>query len=199
MDRYAWLEASRRLDWRFLLPEPELKRVAYGGERDHELLRALAAFGTPTVLNGADSTLGEGTNELVVLVAPTPKELTRAIRLLSAGGWLYLELQGAFSIGGRLRGRWRRTRAHLATLEVHGFDGVVVYWHWPTFATSKWIVPLGDPVAVRQALGRHQGSARTRLLDGLGRLLLRLRLLPRFAPSVSIVAHRPSGRPGRGM
>jgi len=43
-DRDALLQASRRLDWRFLLPDPTLRRVAYVGAAHAGLLASLQRF-----------------------------------------------------------------------------------------------------------------------------------------------------------
>jgi len=197
VDRHLSLDAARRLDWRFLLPSPLLGRVGCAGRLDPALLHALdTAAGPVWTTDRAGTTSAEATCDVIVLAAPTRAELVGLIQLLRPGGWLYLELQGAFSVRGRMGGRLRRARAHRATLRLHGFDNVAMHWHWPGFAMSKWIAPLDDPTVVRRALERHRGGVWARLLERLGRLLLRVHLLATFAPAVSIIAHRPGGRTG---
>jgi hypothetical protein len=187
MDRYARLEAARRLDWRFLLPYPELGRVAYVGRPDPTLLAALKALATS--LTVTDAAAEPDGYPLVVASVPTRVELNQAIRLVRPDGWLYVECLGP--LAGRRR--YRPASAQRALLARHGFDQIAGHWHWPDFASSKWIVPLGDRAAVRYALRRHRGGARARTLRRLG-LLLPTRLLGAVVPYTSIVAHLPAGR-----
>jgi hypothetical protein len=189
-DRLALLEASRRLDWRFLLPDPELGRVAHVGETEPALLEALRAFAACLTVVGGDGSCEQepGSFPVVVAVAPTAEELDRAIGLLQPGGWLYLERrQSLFPAG-----RHRQARVHRRALVRRGLDQVTTYWHWPDFAASKWIVPVGDPTAVRYALRQHRGGRRARMLRRLGLTLLRTGLLGVVVPCVSVVAHLPS-------
>ena len=75
----AVLQASRRIDWRFLLPTPDLGQVACIGVTDADLLESLALFSVR--LDVVDSTSGHGlvadtehlcsgANGSYVLVAP---------------------------------------------------------------------------------------------------------------------------------
>jgi hypothetical protein len=186
VDRYALLEAARRLDWRFLLPDPELGRVACVGRPDPALVAALRALaGSLTV---ADAAGEPEAYPVVVAAVPTRAELHLAVRLVRPGGWLYVERQGPLAG----RGRSWPASAQRAVLARHGLDQIAEHWHWPNFAASKWIVSLGDPAAVRYALRRHRGGARARVLRRLG-LLLPTRLLAAVVPCTSIVAHLPAG------
>jgi hypothetical protein len=192
VDRLALLEASRRLDWRFLLPDPELGRVAHVGQTEPALLDALRALATSvTVVGGGPSRDQEpGSFPVVVAAAPTREELDRAIALLGPGGWLYVERRRSLLPTGR-GGQARAARIHRRALVRRGLDQMTTYWHWPDFAVSKWIVPVGDPTAVRYALRRHGGRGRARVLRGLGLVLLRTGLLGRVVPHVSVVARLP--------
>lgn len=192
VDRLALLEASRRLDWRFLLPDPELGRVAHVGESEPALLDALRAFATSLTVVGEGASRDQEPRSfpVVVAVAPTRAELDRAIGLLRPGGWLYVERRRPRFAAGR-GGQARAARVHRRALVRHGLDQVTTYWHWPNFAVSKWIVPVGDPTAVRYALRRHRGGARARVLRRLGLVLLRTGLLSLVVPHVSVVARLP--------
>lgn len=192
-DRLALLEASRRLDWRFLLPDPELGRVAHVGEAEPALLDALQVFaaGLTVVGGGASSEQEQGSFPVVVAVAPTAEGLDRAIGLLRPGGWLYLERRRSLFPAGRHR-RARAAPVHRRALVRRGLDQVTTYWHWPNFAASKWIVPVGDPTAVRYALHQHRGGRRAQMLRRLGLVLLRTGLLGHVVPCVSVVAQLPS-------
>jgi hypothetical protein len=189
----ALLEASRRLDWRFLLPDPELGRVAHVGETEPALLEALRIFAACLTVVGGDGSCEQerGSFPVVVAVAPTAEELDQAIGLLRPGGWLYLERRRSLFPAGRHR-RARAARVHRRALGRRGLGQVTTYWHWPDFAASKWIVPVGDPTAVRYALRQHRGGRRARLLRRLGLVLLRTGLLGLVVPCVSVVAQLPS-------
>jgi hypothetical protein len=193
VDRLALLEASRRLDWRFLLPYPELDRVAHVGETEPALLEALEAFATSVTVVGAGPTRDQGLGSFPVVVAagPTREELDRAIALLRPGGWLYVERRRSLLPAGCGR-QARAARIHRRALVRRGLDQVTTYWHWPNFAASKWVVPVDDPTAVRYALRRHGGRGRARVLGRLGLVLLRTRLLSRVVPHVSVVARLPA-------
>ena len=88
------LRASRRLDWRFLLPDGRLAHVGYLGNRDTTLLASLEMFSeSVTVLGPHDWTGGDdGRFDVLVLQAPRREMVRRAGRLLRPGGFLYAEI-----------------------------------------------------------------------------------------------------------
>jgi hypothetical protein len=162
-DHDSLLQLSRRVDWRFLLPEPELRRVAIVGSPDPELVRACDVFGES----------GEPLDVLVARGAPSPHALQR----LRRGGWLYAEFEG---VGAAVHAR--RAAAALAR---RGFR-IQVHWHRPSFAACEEIVPLDDRDALRLALARQERAARAKAT--IARLLLASRLLPLALPAVSVLA-----------
>jgi aminoglycoside phosphotransferase len=174
-DRHDLLVASRRVDWRFLLPDPELRRVAIVGEASAGLREALELFG---------GELGSGRDapELVVAAAAGPRELRVAAELVPPGGWLYAELR---------RGPVARFGRALALVRELGLGEAAAHWHLPSFDRSQEIVPLAHDEVVGHALERH--GARFRIP---GRALLRAGLLRRLAPCVSVLARRVNGDSG---
>ena len=104
----AVLQASRRIDWRFLLPTPDLGRVACICVTDPELLESLALFSVR--LDVVDSTSGHGLvapYDLVVLRNPRRELIETACGLLRPGGWLYVEVETSMPVQGCVTRRAR--------------------------------------------------------------------------------------------
>src|SRR4029450_13503910 len=139
----ALLDASRRVDWRFLLPDPELGQVAYIGETDPELVRSLMLFSDE--LNTWRSATGdqqEQSHDVVVVRNASVDDLQAGSDLLRPGGWLYVEVEGGRR---RLEERAARSaRGYARALEKLGLVDVDAYVHWPDFASCRAIVPLDD-------------------------------------------------------
>jgi hypothetical protein len=198
-DNDALLQASRRLDWRFLLPEPELGRVACVGVNDPYLAESLRLLGSEaTVLEAGRPWEGLASHDVVVLRNPAGAEVTAAVRLLRPGGWMYVEVDGPG--GRRLPGGRRTARGYAAALRRLGLVEVQGHLHWPDFRSCRVIVPLGDALAVRLALARRRQNAGARLVVLLWPLLAACNLLAVVAPSASVLARRPArtGEEGRG-
>jgi hypothetical protein len=197
-DNDALLQASRRLDWRFLLPEPELGRVACVAIDGPDLAESLRLFGSePTVLEAGGRWEELAPHDVVVLRNPAGAELAAAVPLLRPGGWMYVEVDGAG--GRRLPGGRRTARGYAAALRRLGLVEVQGHLHWPDFRSCRVIVPLGDALAVRLALARRRQNASARLLVRLAPLLAACNLLAAVAPSASVLARRPAraGEEGR--
>jgi hypothetical protein len=197
-DNDALLQASRRLDWRFLLPEPELGRVACVGVDDPNLVESLRLLGSEaTVVEDGRSWEERAPHDVVVLRNPAGAELAAAVPLLRPGGWMYVEVDGA---GGRRLPEGRRTaRGYAAALRRLGLIEVQGHLHWPDFRSCAVIVPLGDALAVRLALARRRQNGSARLVARLAPLLAACNLLAVAAPSASVLARRPAspGEEGR--
>jgi hypothetical protein len=170
-DRHDLLLASRRVDWRFLLPDPALRRVAIVGEAGPDLRRALELF-------SEEAGSRPEAPELVVAAAAGPRELRAAAELVPPGGRLYAELRGPLARPGRA----------LTLLRELGLGEAIAHWHLPSFDRAQEIVPLAHDEVVGHALERH--SPRFRIP---GRALLRAGLLRRLAPCVSVLARRVDG------
>ena len=192
------LRHARRLDWRFLLPSPDLRRVALGGMPDDALREALQAVtGRPatrlptSILPGNAAPLGQF--DTVVLSGRLARsELVVAAGSVAVGGHLVVEIDGALSpVVARHRGTAPGTVTRLVrTLAAGGFD-VRSWWAWPTIQRATAFVPLGDRVAVRSLVARRFGRRRlgVPVASALGRLAS-TSALTAFAPAVVLVARR---------
>jgi hypothetical protein len=202
------LQASRRLDWRFLLPDPTLGAVAYAGPEQTTLLESLQLFGASvTALAHPIAPVRDHSRpyDLAVLVEPSHGTLRRSVELLRADGAIYLETRQRFrplrAYGTRRRHGEHATPATLALPAdyVHalgrlGLVDVRRYWHWPSFESCAEIVPLEDPTALMHFFSRRGGSRLARVRAALGRSLVKRRCLADLVPCVSIVAlNRASG------
>jgi SAM-dependent methyltransferase len=190
LDADALLQASRRVDWRFLLPDPNLGRVAFLGPARGPLLESLRLFSTALAVNepaGQDRLY-----DVVVAVDPTHALLRRAARLLRPDGHLYVEAHAPFKPAQLLRGgRPRFAAGHVAAMQRLGLVEAVAYWHWPNFESCAEIVPLGERDALLLALARRRSGAGAWLKSALGHALLRSGLFERLAPCFSVVARKP--------
>lgn len=190
-DRGTLLQASRRVDWRFLLPEPALGKVVCTGACDGDLLESLELLATSvTVLEGRDEkSATAGSFDLAVLCAPTRGELERAVSLLRPGGSVYLEARSVV----RDRRLSQLASGYARTFERLGLEDTQLFWHVPSFSRASAIVPLSEPRAVRSFLRRRRGRTHARFGARLGRLLAGTPLLALTAPHVSLVARRRDG------
>ncbi|MDQ5851410.1 MAG: hypothetical protein M3380_04920, partial [Chloroflexota bacterium] len=204
----ALLQASRRVDWRFLLPDPNLGHVAYLGSARNVLAHTLRLFSASlTVVDG----LGAGDErgecyDVVVVCSPSPGALEQAAQLVRPGGFLYVEVYGIFGPGrlrkvlrgegasrifarrGVNRPRIRQAANCVAAVERLGFIDIQAYWHWPNFESCTMIVPLGDRAALLHAVGRHVNGRGVQLKATLGSWLLRSGWLAHVVPCFSVVA-----------
>jgi hypothetical protein len=161
------LAVARRADWRFLLPEPALGRVAYLAPQEADLVAALELVAgrldvlEPAAPAGAD-------HELVVVTAGrAARSALEARALLCPRGRLYAEVPG------------RRVRSWTRELRKAGFDDVDAHWLWPDARGCREIVPF-EPEAIRAMLDRRDPGARLRLRARATSLLVRAGLF-RFA------------------
>lgn len=196
----ALLQASRRLDWRFLLPDPSLRQVAYSGPGRGTLLDSLRLFSESlTLLDPAVADGAQAQYDLVVASAPAYPALARAAAAVRPGGFLYVEVYRPFRL---LRRRARGAAAgtpqlrdaadYVAVIERQGFGEVAAYWHWPNFENCAEIVPLDDRAAVLLAFARRRSGAAARLKSAFGRGLVRSGLLAWAVPCFSIVGRKPA-------
>ncbi|HEY3228582.1 MAG TPA: hypothetical protein VGJ87_05130 [Roseiflexaceae bacterium] len=193
LDADTLLQASRRVDWRFLLPDPNLGRVAYIGPARGPQVEALRLFSASLTFVEASERTGVSSaqHDVVVVSDATCATLQWAAELLRPGGWLYVEAYGLFARHGPRHFGWPRfVHDYIVAIERCGFGAVEAYWHWPDFETCLEIIPLGNRAALLYALARRQSSASARLKSALGRWLLRTGLLAQVIPCFSIVAHK---------
>lgn len=195
------LQLSRRLDWRFLLPEPRLQQVAYFGPAESTLVTALKTFSESLTMLPAAPTAARAATPprfaVVVAVAPAPAALAGISEVLLPGGCLYVELGSVFAGRKRRAGQgWRQAlsgpQEYVAALQRLGFEQVVAYWHRPSFAAAAQIIPLRDPLALQFVLGRRSHDWKNRLISALERAALHSGALARWIGCVSLVARKAS-------
>ena len=187
----------RRLDWRMLLARPRLRRVAYVGKATGALVDALKRFSESlTIFASSEESFAASqsnrTFDLLVLPMPSLRDVEMMRHLLKPGGSLYMELH-------RPR-RWLNSRrqateapklgAYLSILERVGFNEIDAYWHRPNFEECREIIPLRDRVALKHVFTRRGGGLKKRMRLLLGRYAAKTGMLERFAPCVSIIAHK---------
>ncbi len=176
------LEQIRRLDWRFLLPDPNLRRVAYIGAVGTPLYDALKRFSTHLVRLDSEGQ-AESDFDLLVVDGRATADWSQAVRCLRPGGFLFVE--------------WRRSRLLqspgklVALLTAYGCQNLTLHWHRPAFASSLDIVPLQQPDALRYIFSRNSSSFKAVAQKLVGLLLLRSAFLDRILPCISIVAQKP--------
>ena len=174
------LQLSRRLDWRFLLPDPTLRRVVYRGAEQDELARALQRF------SEAFSTEPMQGCDLVVLRGPSTGQFVQAITAHGVSAF-YVELE-RFRWLERLR-QWAAPGNLMRAARSHGFSACA-YWHYPDFATANRILPLDDPTPLLNVLAKDSG-AKARLKQIGLTTLFTSGLLARALPCISVIGYRP--------
>jgi hypothetical protein len=193
-DADALLQASRRLDWRFLLPDPELGQVACLGTVPDNLIDSLRLFTKSLTVLHMDSEqyVEPGRYDVVVVRQLSIDKLRLAAQGLKPGGYLYAEIDSLLA-SNRHRRNWRNWRLALpagcmTAVTRAGFTETQGHWHWPNFAACTVIIPLDDRGALRYSFVRGGRSAKAKLQSGLGRLLLGSGLLRHVVPRFSVVA-----------
>lgn len=203
-DRDLQLQVSRRVDWRFLLPDVDLPPTAYIGREDRDLLQALELFAPRLTILSPNKGLsasfhenGHGVFPLVVAKEPTVEELRHAARHVDDGGSVYVELSRRKHSH---RGRRSVRSAVQAADELirHGLVAPRVHWHWPSFAACQEMVPLRDRAAAECALRRRGTGFASRCKTLLALGLLRAGVLERIVPAVSILMARDVSRAKSG-
>lgn len=188
----------RRLDWRFLLPEPRLESVVFAGPAQSGLLAALHHAGESVVraeASGSVSPEEESQCPVAVVQGAERERVETAHPHLARGGWLYWETRwsGARPAVGASRGatlRQARTSEDVrVVLRSLGYERIALHWHYPDFETCRWMVPLDDPAAGAWFLSRDRGRFPTALLRRIGSGVGSVPFLPRLA-CVSAVARR---------
>jgi len=175
LDDLDELRLLRRVDWRFLLPTPDLGRVAYPAPRDAGLLEALRHVSGSV----ERAPVAELAGYDVVVVTAGARVLGEVVREAPPGSWVVAELPGraAHAAARRLRRRgWPEAEAH---------------WLWPDTARCREIVPL-RAAAVRHALARRDPGARWRLRVRVARLIASTPLFPLAVSDAVLVARAPS-------
>jgi hypothetical protein len=215
------LQLVRRIDWRFLLPDPQLRRVAYLGPGEGTLLTALQRFSESVEIFSSDSQaaqlLGRQCHfDFAVLRWRRWADLEAAYKLLAPNGYLYWEIERSswrdiISRGETSRrdkehrslqnikkrkNRWRRSlglvRHCLTAAERLGLDHIEIHWHRPNFEAGLEIIPMHDPAALNYAFSRPRSDLASRLKLASGRYMLKAGLLSRLVPCFSLTGRKPS-------
>jgi hypothetical protein len=198
------LQLARRIDWRFLLPDPHLRRVAYCGPERGTLPEALKHFSQSfRIVTSA----GVATFDLVVLRLCDASVLENARALLVPGGFLYWEMKPigwSASLPGRATARdraiataskrWSRTRrlfrGHTDALAQLGFHEIQMHWQRPHFEACLEIIPMDDPFTLDYAFSRPRSDWASRLKFAAGRLMMQSGLLAHLTPCFSLIARK---------
>lgn len=195
------LQASRRLDWRFLLPNPALEQVAYEGPTHGELLASLRLFAQElTVLTASGSADQPAHYDVVVLCEPTPRRLQQAVRLVRPGGALYLEVHGPLWPTKWVRRnpltlfqqpRLWQPADYVRALTAAGVAEASAFWFWPDFDHCTKIIPLADPVVLPYVFAppTQPRGAKGRLKAAYKQWLVQSGWLTVTQPSFGIVAY----------
>ncbi len=196
------LQASRRLDWRFLLPDPRLDRVAYIGPKPTALVSALKLFATTLkTFGGSEVREGDYTRyDVVVVCNPDYRQLRLATDLVRPGGFLYVEARGLLSSRQQfnrsimqLLTRHKRLwspQDYISVLKQLRMDGAEAYWFWPNWEAATKIIPLDGPAGLNQAFGLQQSGrgAKNRLMATGKRWFMHSSLFEKIIPYFGIVA-----------
>jgi hypothetical protein len=178
-------ELFRRLDFRFLLPDPRLGDVAYGGDPDTLLARALAQFSGSFQLIAATE---PRSSDVAVLVNPSIALVESAVTCLRSSGCLYGEFRSSASaIAGDQPARPAHVAALLPTL---GFSEVSLYWHRPDFELCKEMVPLKSKKALLHLLTRNCSGTQLTIRRWFAFMAARTQVLERIVSCVSFAARR---------
>lgn len=181
-DRASALRTIRRLDWRFLLPDPRLERAALFGATQDSLAEALLRHVAELDLVGQGTGTG-GEYPLVVVSGGRLRMVRAAASLLAPGGHLYWELP---------RRRAARPAAPVGALRSEGFDEIRAYWAMPHVERCTRYVPLTSPTEASRVLTRSGRATGVRgpAVGAVVRLAGRLGLLPWLLPSVCLIARK---------
>ncbi|WP_426573892.1 phosphotransferase [Aquihabitans sp. McL0605] len=162
-----------RIDWRFLLADEDLGRVALHGPVDRRDRVALASHADIVgKLGDPDLT----PHDVAVLIDPTAVILRRAIDGLAPGGAIHIEHSAR-----------RRRRGVRKVLTEAGFD-TSTWWHRPSISDTRCLVALDRPDSAATVLQKVAGRGRRTPFEVL---LARHGRVARWADDVSILAVRP--------
>lgn len=179
------LQAIRRLDWRFLLPDPLLRSGAYSAGPGTSLAAALERF-CPSFVQLNTAKAHGRQFPLVVLGQASIRTIRAAAESVFPGGWLYAEFaRNPLS----LRPWLTYPRRCCIELERLGFD-MDAFWHHPDFENCQQIIPLLEQGARAFALSFRPINWRSQMKVRLGRLLNGMELLPLVVPCFSVLAHK---------
>jgi hypothetical protein len=179
------LQASRRLDWRFLFPQVALGKVAYIGSRDEILIEALQAFSDELHINQDDKTSLSNVDYLIML-NPSLSRFRQLLALMKPQARFYVEFK---------RSRYALTLNRLPSLYAlsarqAGFIDTQMSWHWPNFAEANRIIPLESPEGLQNVFAKGRKNWRTQAkLFGISQLV-RTKMLHSLVSCLSLIGEK---------
>jgi aminoglycoside phosphotransferase (APT) family kinase protein len=185
------LRIARRLDWRFLLADPNPRRIAFVGVRNRILRDALTEICSQPVFFDWPPQPGEISDsfDLVLVTSSRPEDARNSAHLVAPGGSLRWEL----------RGRLSTSDAEDALRRAH-FESVETYWNRPDFENCLEEIPIGTGGILDHVLRGGEHGAAGEIRRAVARLLRKVGWLDTVAPCRSLHAERVAaskGLPGR--
>jgi hypothetical protein len=180
----AATDLLRRVDWRFLLPNPAPGRVLIIGDETKNVVEACRTI-FENVEHAPDaSQASQASCELIVAVDLTPALAKQIIGARNHCSLIYGELPE--EIGRR---PFRRLSSLQAQFVAAGFSEVTFYWHYPDFDHCTHIFSCGEPTSLRWYARRRRGFLHQFQSLILG-IAITTGLLPYLVKSLSITAMR---------
>jgi len=179
------LQIVRRLDWRYLLPDPSLGEVTLIGRPEGILLEALQMLSDKLIVIAScaqRTPTTPGNSDVAVVRSCEAGAVALAGSALRIGGYLYWEL-------GAAPWRFSLRRCH-AALRKHGFEEIKVYWCRPSFEECLEMIPLSEPSALAFALSRRFSGKRRWLIQAAVRLLAGVAIPAGLVSCWSVVARK---------
>jgi hypothetical protein len=184
------LEASRRVDWRFLLPDPTLGAVALTGKASNSLRQSLSLFSH--TLTQVEAPLTRKNHpfhyDVVVICGSLVTQLASALHLVKPGGFVYIEFTSYLGGSGS---RAIHPLAHnVNVLKKQGFTQIQCHWHSPNFEACKRIIPLDDLVVLGHILNKSDNGIMRLLTKSSVSIIDKSGLLNWSGRALSLIAQR---------
>jgi hypothetical protein len=152
------LSLSRRLDWRFLLPDPRLQNAACVGRCDPQLKKSLELFSPTTVFHHEAAALAAETRDFDLLIVQGSRTalVNAAAQRVKPGGSIYIEYRRRLASPST----WLITPAK-ATKQLRqlGFENIDVHWHWPNFTSATSFLPIHEGDSAARYFFKHQATS----------------------------------------
>jgi hypothetical protein len=191
----------RRLDWRFLLPEPGLDSVGYVGTGKDSLLPALKwVAGSLAMIVGNAETPAPNPEgalcDVIVVQSSSFYALEQGITLLKPNGWLYWEVDrrhpdsGESTVNSNFGHTLKKPKELIKVLQRWGFCEVELNWHRPDFNACKEFVSLRDGAPLGFLVGQFAETGLPPWTSRVARSLILQGFLPSIFRCLSVVARK---------